>query len=168
MLKQQGKKVLNFKRRVIKPKTCQLRVFPRAECLISTLRLNSIREYWRLAAVAAHNWILVEVIASAPCAESAQSCMTLWDPMDCRPSGSSVHWDSPGKNTGVGCHFPFQGLLPTRGWTCVSCTGRPILYHTTTWGTPECFSKKARYEIKCNSIWSMYQYFSERAKEGHL
>ena len=111
MLKQQGKKVLNFKRRVIKPKTCRLRVFPRAECLISTLHLNSIREYWRLAAVAVHDWILVEVIASAPCAECAQSCLTLWD-----PSGSSVHGDSPGKNTGVGCHFPFQGLLPNQGF----------------------------------------------------
>jgi len=24
--------------------------------------------------------------------------------MDCRPPGSSVHGDSPGKNSGVGCH----------------------------------------------------------------
>ena len=24
--------------------------------------------------------------------------------MDCSPPGSSVHGDSPGKNTGVGCH----------------------------------------------------------------
>ena len=24
--------------------------------------------------------------------------------------------DSPGKNTGVGCHFLFQGILLTRGW----------------------------------------------------
>ena len=28
----------------------------------------------------------------------------LCDPMDCSPPGSSVHGDSPGKNTGVGCH----------------------------------------------------------------
>ena len=26
------------------------------------------------------------------------------DPTDCSLSGSSVHGDSPGKNTGVGCH----------------------------------------------------------------
>ena len=32
-----------------------------------------------------------------------QSCPTLCDPMDCRPPGSSVHGNSPGKNTGVGC-----------------------------------------------------------------
>ena len=33
-----------------------------------------------------------------------QSCPTLCDPMDCSPPVSSVHWDSPGKNTGVCCH----------------------------------------------------------------
>ena len=41
----------------------------------------------------------------------AQSCPTLCDPMDCSPPGSSVHGDSPGKNTGVGCHFLFQGIF---------------------------------------------------------
>ena len=30
-------------------------------------------------------------------------------------------WDSPGKNTGVGCHFLLQGIFPTRAQTCVSC-----------------------------------------------
>ena len=34
----------------------------------------------------------------------AQSCPSLGDPMDCSLPGSSVHGDSPGKNTGVGCH----------------------------------------------------------------
>ena len=34
----------------------------------------------------------------------AQSCPTLYNSMDCSPPGSSVHGDSPGKNTGVGCH----------------------------------------------------------------
>ena len=37
-------------------------------------------------------------------AKSLQSCMTLCDPMDCGPSGSSAHGDSPGKNIGEGCH----------------------------------------------------------------
>ena len=26
------------------------------------------------------------------CAKSLQTCLTLWDPMDCSPPGSSVHW----------------------------------------------------------------------------
>ena len=33
----------------------------------------------------------------------SQSCLTLCDHVDCSLLGSSVHWDSPGKNTGVGC-----------------------------------------------------------------
>ena len=42
---------------------------------------------------------------------STQSCPTLCDPMDCNPPGTSVHEDSPGKNTGV----LLQGILPTQG-----------------------------------------------------
>ena len=42
------------------------------------------------------------------CAKLLQSCPTLCNPMDCSLPGSSVHGDSPGKNTGVGCHFLFQ------------------------------------------------------------
>ena len=45
----------------------------------------------------------------------AQSCLTLCDPMDCTPPGSSVHGASPGKNTGVGCHALLQGNLPNPG-----------------------------------------------------
>ena len=40
---------------------------------------------------------------------------TLCDLVDCSPPGSSVHGDSPGKNTGVGCHFLLQGMFPTQG-----------------------------------------------------
>ena len=44
--------------------------------------------------------------------EVAQSYPTLCDPMDCR----LLHlWDFPGKNTGVGCHFLLQRILPTQG-----------------------------------------------------
>ena len=35
--------------------------------------------------------------------------------MDCGPPDSSVHGDSPGKSTGVGCHFLLQGIFPTQG-----------------------------------------------------
>ena len=40
-------------------------------------------------------------------AKSRQSCLTLCDPIDASPPGS-LPWDSPGKNTGVGCHFLLQ------------------------------------------------------------
>ena len=44
----------------------------------------------------------------------AQSCLTLYDPMDCSPPGSSIHGDSPGKNTGVGYHALLQGIFLTQ------------------------------------------------------
>ena len=41
-------------------------------------------------------------------AKLLQSCLTLCDPIDISPPGSPHPWDSPGKNTGVGCHFLLQ------------------------------------------------------------
>ena len=41
--------------------------------------------------------------------------------MDCSPPGSSVHGDSPGKNTGVGCHFLFQVLAAAAAKSLQSC-----------------------------------------------
>ena len=53
-----------------------------------------------------------------------------------QPSRFLHPWNSPGKITGVGCHFQRQGILPTQGsnWvSCVSCIGRRILYYCATW-----------------------------------
>ena len=36
------------------------------------------------------------------------SCLTLCDPIDGKPTRLPRPWDSPGKNTGVGCHFLLQ------------------------------------------------------------
>ena len=47
--------------------------------------------------------------------KSLQLCPTLCDPMDCSPPGSSVHGNSPVKNTGVGCHALLQQIFPTQG-----------------------------------------------------
>ena len=48
-------------------------------------------------------------ISNAVCAVLvAQSCLTLCDPTGCS------HGDSPGKNTGVGCHALLQGIFPTQ------------------------------------------------------
>ena len=50
-----------------------------------------------------------------------QLCPTLCDPMDCP-------WNSPDKNTGVGCHFFLQGIFPTRDQTHISCiAGRNMI-----------------------------------------
>ena len=58
----------------------------------------------------------------------AQWCLTLCDPVDYSPPGSSVRADSPGKNTGVGCHALLQGIFPTQGLNPHLLHCRQILY----------------------------------------
>ena len=46
---------------------------------------------------------------------------------------------SSGKNTGVDCHAPLQGIFLTQGlspYLNVSCVGRPVLYHESHLGSP--------------------------------
>ena len=66
----------------------------------------------------------------------AQLCPTLFDSMDCSPPGSSVHGDSPSKNTGVGCHSLLQGIFPTQGSNPGVLHCRHILYHLSHQGSP--------------------------------
>jgi len=60
--------------------------------------------------------LLVVVIYILECAVLClvtQLCLPLCDPMDCSLPGFSVHGDSPGKNTGMGCHALLQGIFLT-------------------------------------------------------
>ena len=59
----------------------------------------------------------------------AQSCLTLYCPIDCSPPGSFVHGDSSDKNTGVGCHALLQGVFPTQESNPGLLHCRQILYH---------------------------------------
>ena len=45
--------------------------------------------------------------------------------------------DSPGKNTGVGCHFFLQGIFPTQGSSLHIPHWRQILYHLSHQGSPK-------------------------------
>ena len=58
----------------------------------------------------------------------AQSCLTLCNPMDCNPPGSSGPGGSPGKNTGMCCHIPLQRIFPTQGLNSGLSHCRQILY----------------------------------------
>ena len=66
----------------------------------------------------------------------AWSCPTLCDPMDCSPSDTFVHGDSPGKNTGVACHAFLQGIFPIQGSNPGLLHCRRILYQLSYWGSP--------------------------------
>ena len=71
----------------------------------------------------------------------AQSCPTLWDPMDCSPPGSSGPQNSPGKHTGVGCHFLGQEIFPTQGSNPGLLHCKQILYHLSHWEALPVLSK---------------------------
>ena len=63
-----------------------------------------------------------------------QLCPTPCNLIDYSSPGSSVHGDSPGKNTGVSCHALLQEIFPTQG-------SNPGLLHCrqifTSWATRE-------------------------------
>ena len=68
-------------------------------------------------------------------------------PTVCSLVGSSVHGDSPGKNTGVGCHALLQGIIPTQGLNPGFPHCRQILY---------CLSHQGRPRIL---KWAAYPFF---------
>ena len=55
-----------------------------------------------------HLCLYTRIYVYAAAAKLLQSCITLCDPVDSSAPGSPRPWDSPGKNTGVGCHFLLQ------------------------------------------------------------
>ena len=75
--------------------------------------------------------------------KSLQSCLTLCGPLDCSPPGSSCPWDSPGKNTGAGCHALLQGIFLTQGsnprflcflhWQAGSLPLAPLVLRSVIW-----------------------------------
>ena len=66
-----------------------------------------------------------------------QSCLTPCDHIDCNLPASSVHADSPGKNTGVGSHSLLQGIFPTQGSNPGLPHCRQILYCLNHQGSPK-------------------------------
>ena len=80
----------------------------------------------------------------------APLCPTLFDPMDY--TGSSVHGDSPGKNTGVGCHSLLQGIFPTQRMNSGLPHCRRILYQLSHMGSPRILEWVA-YPFSRGSSW---------------
>ena len=62
--------------------------------------------------------------------------LALCNPMDCSLPGSSIHRDSPGKNTRVGCHALLQGIFLTQGSNPGLPHCRQILYYLSHQGSP--------------------------------
>ena len=86
------------------------------------------------------------------CAKSLQSCLSLCDPMDSSPPGSSVHGDSPGKNTRVDCHALLQGIFLMQGWNPDLPHCRRILYHLIYQRSPRIL-KGVAYPFSRGTSW---------------
>ena len=54
--------------------------------------------------------------------------------MEYKPTRLLCPWDSPGKNTGEGCHFLFRGIFPVQGWNLHLLPCRRILHHLSHQG----------------------------------
>ena len=67
-------------------------------------------------------------------AQSLHLCPTPCNPMDCNPPDLPHPWDSPSKNTGVGCHALLRGLFLTQRSNMGLLHCKWILYH---WATRE-------------------------------
>ena len=70
----------------------------------------------------------------------AQSCLTLCDPMNCSLLGSSVQGIFLARILEWVAISSSRGSYHPRDWThvsCLSCTGRWILYHLTHLGSPD-------------------------------
>ena len=63
-----------------------------------------------------------------------QLCLTLCIPMNCSLPCSSVHGDSPGKNTGVCSHSVLQVIFPTQVYSLQadSLLSEPLWKHKNT------------------------------------
>ena len=90
-----------------------------------------------------------------------QLCLILRSPMNCSPPTSSVHGDSTGKNTSVGCHFLLQGIFQTQVLNLVLLHCRQIIYHLRHTGNPFwIYHSLKKKSIKLLHIsyrwWSMY------------
>ena len=77
-----------------------------------------------------------EHLLGSCCCLVTQSCLTLRDPMDCSPPGSSVHGISQTRMLEWVVISFFRGSSQVRDQTHVSCIGRQSLYHLSHKGSP--------------------------------
>ena len=81
---------------------------------------------------------------------------SLW-PHGLQPARPLHPWDSPGKNTGVGCHFLLQGIFPTQGSNTGLLHCRWILYHLSHQKSPRILLSLL---LIVNTIPNSYAYYT--------
>ena len=99
----------------------------------------------------------------SPAAKSLQSCLTLCDPHRQQPTRFPRSWDSPGKNTGVGCHFLLQCMkVKSESEVTLSCLtlSNPNGLQPTRLLHPWDFPGKST-GVSCHCVLHPISYFSE-------
>ena len=81
----------------------------------------------------------------------SQSCLTLCHPMDW-----ALPWNSPGKNTGVGCHSFLQGIFSTQGSNLGVLHCRQLLSHLSHQGSPRFYCSSQNGIMQCLLIFSIF------------
>ena len=96
----------------------QLNLYCPKKLLLSVIKENSASEraLHCKAGIAVMSYCHNYTVMFYWCVLCTQSHLTLCSPMDCSLPGSSVNINSPGKNTGVGCHFLLQGIFLIQRW----------------------------------------------------
>ena len=96
----------------------------------------------------------------------SQSCLTLCNLMDCSLPGSSVHGDSPGKNTGVGSLALLQGIFPTQELNLGLLYCRWILYHLSHQGNSPLTKETGKMENRI--VYNLFQLSIPSLEIGEL
>ena len=100
-------------------------------------------------------------------------CLVISDalrPHRLQPARLFCLWNSPGKNTGVGCHFLLQGIFPAQGLNphllcLLHC--RQVLYTTSaTWEVMESLRVKGDTEVPYLSAGWTVEPFTEMESTG--
>ena len=81
-------------------------------------------EFWILCTDAFGVFTFTAKCVSSVPSSSAQSCLTLWDSMDCSPPDSSVHGILQARILEWVAIPSFRRTSQPRDWTLVSCIGR--------------------------------------------
>ena len=102
-------------------------------------RVSSFQQLWGedslQASLVGYTWLLSQGACGCMLSHFSHAWLfaTLWTV----PARLLCAWNSPGKNTGVGCYFLFQGIFPTKDQTHISWIGRQILYYSFhPWSPP--------------------------------
>ena len=89
-------------------------------------------------------------------AKSLQSCLTLCDPVNCSPPGSSVHGILQTRLLEWVATPSSRGSSWPRLWSCISYVsfiGRQVLYHLCLLGSP-CILAHLLYSVQEMRVWS--------------